>query len=86
MNVWEVPVIVGLRFMPVHMTMRLFCFNSRIVYVLVMLVMHMLVIVDDRFVSMPVFMLLCEMEPYADSHENTGAQDRETERLLQEGD
>ena len=71
----RVPMVVGV---------RLAGWITRRVRMPVMLVVHMRVCMFHRLVPMLMLVMLGEMQPYADGHQETSCEQLDCQRLLQE--
>ena len=69
--------------MPVHMPMRDSRCNGEIMGMLMVFVMHMFVFVLQLFMNVAMLMLLGEMEPNAERHQQPGNDQRCGERFTQ---
>src|ERR1700690_2228103 len=69
--------------MPVRMR---FCARRRIVVVLMVRIVDMSMIVDQRRMCVHVIVMLAEVQPETDAHQGSGANQLNCERLAEEAD
>ena len=70
-NIWVMWVLVCHLYMQMFMNMRLLSIPLKIMNVLVMNIMDMPVLMFKWFMMVLMFMVLCQMNPYADSHQKS---------------
>ena len=84
MCVRVVRVLVLERGMVVRVAVRFFAIPLEIVFVLMVFIVPMGVRVRHRMMNVLVYMLFCQVQPYAYGHECAGYQQRQRQRVLGE--
>lgn len=84
MNIGVVTMAVNQFFVNVRMAVWLSQDNTRIMFMLMMLVMKVHMLVAKRLVNMLVFMPFSYVKPYTNTHENCGGDEVDCERIVQE--